>query len=73
MNEYLDITQQCELADYRANSVMGNLKRNVTRRSSKVIVLCSAPDLPPAVLCSALGPPRKEGHGPIGMGQEKGL
>lgn len=40
--EDLDITQQCVLAAYKVNCVMGSLKRNVTRRSTKVIVLCSA-------------------------------
>lgn len=73
VDEDLDMTHQCVRAAYKVNCVMGYLKRNVARKSEGDCPLLCSRDLPPGALCSVLGPPRQEGHGPVAVGQEKGL
>ena len=74
VDEKLNVSWHNALAAQKANSILGHIKRSVASRVREVIVhLCSAlVRPPPGALCSGLGQPAHEGHGPIRTGPKKG-
>jgi len=52
----------------KENRILGCIKRGVN--SDSLLLLCPC-EIPPGVLCSALGPTAWEEHGPVGMSLEE--
>jgi len=74
VNQKLRITQQCVLADQKANHILGCTKRSEASRAREVILPIYSPLLrsPPGVLRPALKPSAQESHGPVGTGPKEG-
>ena len=74
MDEKLDVSQQSVLAAWKANCILGCIKRAAASREREAIVpLCSALVRPHLQHCvQAWGPPVQEGHGAFGGGPEEG-
>jgi len=59
MDEYLDMSHQCELTNQKANCVLGCINRSVTSRSREVILpLCSALVRPHLEYCVQIWSPQ---------------
>ena len=73
-NQQLDVSQQCALADQKANCALGCIKRGVASREREVIVppLLSSCEAPSAVLRPDLGPSVQKGRATLGAGSEEG-
>ena len=65
MDDKLDMSQQCVLAAWKANCVLGCIKKGVASREREVIVPQSG------VLRPGLGPSVQEGCGALGAGPEE--
>ncbi|PKU43172.1 rna-directed dna polymerase from mobile element jockey- hypothetical protein [Limosa lapponica baueri] len=72
VDEKLNMSQQCTLAVQKANRILGCIKRSMASRSREVILPPCSDGTPPGVLRPALESSAQEGHGPVGMGPEKG-
>ena len=75
VDEKLEMSQQCALAAWKTNCVLGCIKKGVASREREVIVpLCSAlecREVPSGVVFPAVGPPAQEGRGALGVGPEE--
>ena len=73
VDEKLDMSQQCVLAAQKANCNLGCIKRSVTSRSREVILLLySARETPPGVVCPDMKLPTQEEHGSCWSGSREG-
>lgn len=52
-DEKLNTSQYCVLATHKENHILGSIKRGVNSDSVLLLYPC---EIPPGVLCSALGP-----------------
>ena len=67
----MDQKQQCALAAWKANSILGCIRSGVASREWRVIApLCSAHEAPSGILCPGLESPVKEGCEAIGVDPE---
>ena len=68
VDEKLDASKHHVLAAWKANGIMGCIKRGLASREREVIV-----HLYSAVLCQDLGPPAQERGGAVGEGPEEDM
>ena len=74
VEEKLNMTQHCALADQKSNYILGCSKSRVVRRSREgILPLCSAlVRPPPEVLHPSLESLAQDRHRPVGVGPEEG-
>ena len=73
VNKKLDMSQQCAFAAWKANCVLGCIKKGVTSREREGVVPCySALVRPHLDYCVQTWGPQEEGHGALGAGPEEG-
>ena len=73
VDKKLDMSQKCVLAAWKANCVLGCIKKRGASREREVIVpLYSALVRPIWSTASRPGAPVQEGHGALGAGPEEG-
>lgn len=70
MDEKLDMTQQCALADQNSNSILGCIPSSVASRPKEGVL---SPHLHCGKTPLALGPPAREGHGLVGVRPEEAM
>ncbi|PKU47138.1 rna-directed dna polymerase from mobile element jockey- hypothetical protein [Limosa lapponica baueri] len=70
VDEKLNMSQQCALADQKANHILDCIKRNVASKSRPPLL--HSGETPPRVLYPALESSAQGGHGPVGTGPVEG-
>ncbi|GAB0190929.1 hypothetical protein GRJ2_001558200 [Grus japonensis] len=71
VDKKLHMSQQCALAVQKANCILGCIKRSMTSRLREGILPLRSCETSLGVLCSAVGSPEHERHGPVGESPEE--
>ena len=71
MDDKLNMSQQCALAAWKANGILGSIMRMDSRDREVIVPLCSC-EAPSGVLCPGMEPPIQERQRAVGEGPEKG-